>query len=49
MYHLILIVFLSVSQQIVIEKVAVLPRELVVPQRKLRKQVPRKAWYAKYF
>lgn len=49
MYHLILIVFLSASQPIVIEKVAVLPRELAIPQRKVKKQASRKVWYAKYF
>lgn len=49
MYNLILIVFLSASQPIIVEKFAVLPREFAVPQRKAKKQPSRKAWYAKYF
>lgn len=50
MYNLILFLFLSVSQPIIIEKLAVLPKQLEVPKPFRSKQrFNKKVWYAKYF
>ena len=49
MYNLILIILLSSSQPVIIEKVAVLPKQFEMPKFQRRQPSKKDVWYAKYF
>jgi len=49
MNNLIFIIILSASQPVLIEKVAIMPKEFEMPKAKCVVKAKRKSWYAKYF